>query len=186
MAKKINKAVSLHDALYELADEFNRLIVREHQILQDEMNQVRVLVSDAVKNLDNNFRGLNSKNSEQADILSNVFKTGQVDNEQQQKLTEITHQIKSHTSTTIRALQFDDIVQQLAGHTCDRIARMQELFVDLENKLSIIKRLESEDISAIQGHVKMMRDEVDNFRTRLEKENPVRQRSMDAGKIELF
>lgn len=185
MAKTI-KASRLHEIIYELAHELSELIIREHQILQDEMSQIRVLVRDAVNNLDSNFRGLNAHTSEQAEVLGDVFKSGHVSEEQQGKLTEVMNKISSHTSKTIRSLQFDDIVQQLAGHTCNRIARMQELFVELEEKLAIIKRLEPYNEVAILERVQMMREEVAEFRTRLEKENPVRQKSMDAGKIELF
>jgi len=176
----------LQGSLHKLADELSQLIVREHQILQGEMCQVRILVSDAVKNLDSNFRSLSARASEQSAILDQVVETGRVEKEQQQKLSTISDEIKSHTSTTIRALQFDDIVQQLAGHTCDRIARMQELFAELEDKLTNIRKLEAMDGDGIQNYVEKMRDEVGCFRARLEKENPVRQNSMSEGKIELF
>jgi hypothetical protein len=63
---------------------------------------------------------------------------------------------------------------------------MQELFAELENSLTKIKRIESQDVSEIQKHLKKMHDEVEHFRIRLEKENPVKQNSMNAGKIELF
>lgn len=186
MTEEINKVADLQESLYKLAGELSELVVREHQILQGEMCQIRVLVSDAVKNLDNNFRNLSARALEQAAIIDQVANTGRVDGEQQQKLLAISDQINSHTSITIRALQFDDIVQQLAGHTCDRIARMQELFTELEDKLTKIKQLESQDKSGIQEYIKMMHDEIGYFRTRLEKENPVKQRSMEAGKIEIF
>lgn len=183
---KTSEVSEIHTMLFELANELSQLVVREHQILQKEMQQVQVLVSDAVKNLDSNFRGLDSKASEQADILDEVFQSCQVSDDQQKKLKDITHQINSHTSTTIRSLQFDDIVQQLAGHTCNRISQMQDLFLEFEDKLAIISQLDVGDTDAISERVQMLREEVACLRTRLEKENPVRQHSMDAGKIELF
>ena len=186
MTKIINNVNDIQQALYKLADELGDLVLREHQILQGEMRQVGVLVSDAVKNLDSNFRTLNACVSEQTAILDKVLDTGCIDKDQRQKLSEIGNQINTHTSTTIRSLQFDDIVQQLAGHTCNRIAHMQELFVGLETKLTKIKQLESQEKSDIQKLIKMMQEEVGYFRVKLEKENPVKQRSMDAGKIELF
>jgi len=182
----MNNVPGLQESLHNLADELSQLIVREHQILQGEMCQVRVLVSDAVKSLDSNFRSLSARASEQSAILDEVVESGRVDKKQQQKLSEISDEISSHTSTTIRALQFDDIVQQLAGHTCDRIARMQELFAELEDKLTNIKKLEVMDADGIQQYIEKMRDEVESFRAKLEKENPVRQSSMSEGKIEIF
>lgn len=186
MANKISELSELQENLHDLADDLSHLIVREHQILHGEMCQVRVLVSDAVKSLDSNFRSLNACASEQSTILDQVVGTGRVDGDQQKKLTEISNEINSHTSTTIRVLQFDDIVQQLAGHTCDRIARMQELFAELESKLANIKKLDASDVAGTQQYIKSMRDEVGVFRARLEKENPVKQNSMSEGRIELF
>lgn len=186
MANKINKLSGLQEDMHNLADDLSHLIVREHQILHGEMRQVRVLVSDAVKSLDSNFRSLNTCASEQSAILEQVVESGSVNKDQQKKLSEISNEINSHTSTTIRVLQFDDIVQQLAGHTCDRIARMQELFAELESKLANIKSLEAADVDGMQKYIKMMRNEVGVFRARLEKENPVKQKSMSEGRIELF
>jgi hypothetical protein len=186
MTEETNKTSDMQEDIYKLADELSALIVREHQMLQGEMRQVRVLVGDAVKNIDGIFRNLSANASEQTAILDQVLESGHVDKGQHQKLSEISNQVNSHTSTTIRVLQFDDIVQQLAGHTCDRIARMQELFAELEKNLTKIKLIESRDDVEIQKHLKKMHDEVEHFRVRLEKENPVKQDSMKAGKIELF
>ena len=118
--------------------------------------------------------------------MDEVAKSGRIDEQQQKKVTDISKEIGSHTSSTIRTLQFDDIVQQLAGHTCERIARMQELFAELDGKLTEIKQMDAEDDVAIQQRILEMYKEVGRFRAKLEKENPVRQRSMEAGKIELF
>lgn len=186
MEKNIHKVPELQVTLHSLAEELSQLIVREHQILQGEMCQVRTLVSDAVKRLDSNFRSLNACASEQSAILDQVLESSRVDEVQRQKLSEISDKINAHTSTTIRVLQFDDIVQQLTGHACDRIARMQELFTELEDKLTNIKRLETMDENAIQTYINTMREEVMRFRAKLEKENPVRQNSMNEGKIEFF
>jgi len=174
------------NAVYKLADELGQLVLREHQILLGEMRQLGTLVGDAVKNLDSNFRHLSISASEQADIMSKVFDDGCINEDQQHRFSLISNQINVHASKTIRVLQFDDIVQQLASHSCDRISRMQELFNELESTLSKIKALDSSELYEIEQHIKTMRDEVGHFRVKLEKENPVKQNSMKEGKIELF
>jgi len=186
MTQSSEQLTILQSALHKLGDELCHLVVREHQILQEEMNQVRALVGEAVKSINSNFRSLNARAAEQADILDEVAKTGRIDELQQKKITEISKEMSSHTSSTIRTLQFDDIVQQLAGHTCERIARMQELFAELDGKLTEIKQMDAEDGVAIQLRILEMYKEVGLFRTKLEKENPVKQSTMEAGKIELF
>lgn len=173
-------------ALYELADELGQLILREHQILQVEMKQLGTLVKDAVNNLDSNFRDINASANEQTDILNTAFLGGCIDESKKRRFTEITSKINTHTASAIRVLQFDDIVQQLAGHTCERIARMQELFNEIEALLLSIKNLKSDESGEILKHISLMQEEVVRFRIKLDKENPVKQISMEEGRIELF
>lgn len=186
MNKNADTNIELKDSLYELADQLGHLVLREHQILQGEMKQLGTLVSDAVKNLDSNFRHLNASAIEQANIMDKVFEDGCIDKRQQLRFTEISNQISTQTATTIRVLQFDDIVQQLSGHTSNRIARMQELFNELETLLGKIKTLDSFELSEVTEQIHKMQSEIGHFRVKLEKENPVKQSTMEEGKIELF
>ena len=135
MDKQSNNNADLKSSIYDVADELGQLVLREHQILQGEMKQLSTLVCDAVKSLDSNFRHLNASAAEQTRIVDEVFSGSAADEEAHSKFSEISEQISQRTASTIRVLQFDDIVQQLAGHASSRIARMQELFNQLEAKL---------------------------------------------------
>ena len=186
MADSDTNSIDLKSGLCLLADELGHLVLREHQILQVEMKQLGSLIGDAVRNLDSNFRDLNACSIEQAEIIGRMVDDGCVDEQQRHRLTEISESISSHTSATIRLLQFDDIVQQLAGHACDRIARMQELFNEIDSMLESIKVLDKTQLGEIAHQLHTMKNEIGRFREGLEKENPVRQDSMQEGKIELF
>ena len=172
--------------IYQLSSELSGLIIREHQILQDELNQVGALVEDAVKSLGTNIRELNKNVAEQAKIFAENSTDGKQDNG---PISEITNQVSSNTSDMMRALQFDDIVQQLAGHASDRIAQMQVLFHVLDEMLSEFKSARTSDKKNQDNtheQLQVMIESVIKYRLLLEKANPVKQVSMSAGRIELF
>ena len=183
----VNLVQSSDQALiYTLSEELSGLIIREHQILQDELNQVSALVGDAVKVLGTNIRELNAHVAHQEKIHGSD--SVEITQHSGGEYTKLSKQVNSNTSNMTRALQFDDIVQQLAGHASDRISQMQELFHLLDRKLSEIKVSDSSDEKHKQLHsnLQVMIENVIRYRLLLEKANPVKQDSMSEGKIELF
>ena len=176
-----NKAKQLNTEtlLYDLAESLSSLVIREHQILQGELNQVGTLVEDAVREMVGGFRELNSCISQQA-LLVNEMNTA--DNKE---FNDLTDQVSSCTSTMKRVLQFDDIVQQLSGHASDRIAQMQQLFTVLDRDVARLKLIDVGNDES-QSQLKVMLECINKYKQLLEKENPVKQGSMSAGDIELF
>ena len=179
----INKSekTETHELLYELAESLSSLVIREHQILQDELNQVSSLVEDAVLELGGSFRGLNACVTEHAVFSKEADAEGG-----KSSLTDMSEQVSGYTSNMKRVLQFDDIVQQLAGHASERIAQMQELFAVLNQDVDKLKTLESDNHVESLNQLENMLEIIIKYRQLLEKENPVKQGSMSAGSIELF
>lgn len=167
--------------LYELAESIGSLVIREHQILQDELNQVAALVEDAVQELGGSFRKLNACVKEQDSIIKEISS----DNHNS-KLNGLSQQVNSYISNMRRALQFDDIVQQLAGHASERIGQMQQLFKALGIDVANLKSIELEKNTQAQTYLMTMLENTNKYRQLLEKENPVKQSSMTVGEIELF
>lgn len=174
------------DGCYVLADSLSQLVLREHQILQQEMKQVSSLVEDAVKSLDSDFKMLNDNVVEHACVLKKAVKNNLMDDSTHKTLSNIGQQMTLHTSRTVRALQFDDIVQQLTSHACERISQMQALFIELDKNLCKVKELGANDGEKVSDCISQMKDDINRFRISLEKENPVKQYSMQPGSIELF
>jgi len=174
--------------LYDLAQELSSLIIREHQILRDELNQVGALVEDASQTLGDNFRALKECVAEKNSASEHMGLTETSDDmaDGGSEVLELTRQVDSYATEMMRALQFDDIVQQLAGHADERIRQMQELFRVMDEKLSELKTNQPEDLKETQLHLRVMLANVKKYRELLEKGNPVRQESMSAGSIELF
>ena len=174
------KQLNTQTLLYDLAESLSSLVIREHQILQDELNQVGALVEDAVQQMGGGFRDLNSCVAQQVSLIEKNSTAGN-----QEELNDLAAQVNSCTSTMNRVLQFDDIVQQLAGHASDRIAQMQQLFTVLDRDVARLKVVDT-DNSESQAQLKIMLECIGKYRQLLEKENPVKQGSMIAGGIELF
>jgi len=188
----INKdnSSSLEKSLYALADNMNSVVVREHQILQRELGQMCELVSDAAKTLVDNFDIITKLAAEQAELL-HVMTSDDLDDAEgnegrRGKATEISKKMQTSNSAVVRALQFEDIVQQLASHSRKRAEQMEQLFSNLSRKLEDQKKVESQQYHKVMQSVKAMQQEVEKHRVAMDKENPVKQVSISEGKTELF
>ena len=177
------KQTDNRDIIFGLSEALGSLIVREHQMLQGELNQIGGLVESAVKVLANNLRELNEHVTEQNQLVEqdNTDISNEVG-----EFSRISNQVNINASNMVRALQFDDIVQQLAGHASERIGQMQTLFQLLDKQLSELKVIKADDVSDSRVHMQTMIDDINKFRQLLEKQNPVVQDTMNEGRIELF
>ena len=178
-----SKQTNNRDVIFALSEALSGLVIREHQILQGELNQIGGLVESAVKVLGNNLRELNENVTAQNLIVDHD--DGNVSSDVGE-FSRISNQVNKNASNMVRALQFDDIVQQLAGHASDRIGQMQELFHLLDTQVSELKKLDVDNVSNSNHHMQTMIDNIDTFRQLLEKKNPVKQDTMAEGRIELF
>jgi len=190
MNKGNTESSDLREAVYGLAEDLNRLVSREHQILQGELGQVSTLVGDAIKTLVESFNSLNGQVAEQENlvriIVAEVLDSNDQEPEQVGRISELSRQINQNVASATRSLQFDDIVQQLVTHSQRRTEQMEQLFAGLTKKLSELSVVESQDSAQIAKYIEAMQEEISHFRAMLEKTNPVKQTSMGAGKAELF
>lgn len=169
-----------------LADDLNHLVIREHQLLQSELDQTGVLVNDAVTKLRDNFVNLTQQTNAQTDILSELLNRTENDIDQQERATELKQQINASAMSAVQSLQFEDIIQQLTGHARNRAVQMEQLFGNLAQGLAEMRITDTQQTDQFVQTIKIMQKEVASFREALEKENPVKQETMQAGKIELF
>jgi len=174
----------------DLATTLNGLVVREHQILQEELGQLSTLIRDAIATLEESFHLINEQASEQSKLATS---TAEVLNEKKQRLpigldniSKISEQINKNVATAVRSLQFEDIIQQLAAHSNNRAAQIEQLFVKLGEKLITLESIKSDEAICIEQIIYAMQSDMEDFRRAVEKGNPVKQATMDEGKIELF
>lgn len=176
--------------LHDIATTLNELVVREHQILQDELNQLSTLIKDAICTLDKSFKQINVNASEQTKIASSITeifrKNDQSIPREIDELGKVSEQIDKNVAAAIRSLQFEDIIQQLAAHSSNRAGQIEQLFKKLGDNLAILKTIDENDVAQIEQIIQAMQSDMEDFRRAVEKDNPVKQASMGEGKIELF
>lgn len=100
---------------------------------------------------------------------------------------EINRGLGSDVSTTIRSLQFEDILSQLINQTRTRLVELQEVTADCTRDIEELAGSEV-DAVALTEHAQRIRSRlaVQREKARLRSRGPALQNSMDAGEIELF
>jgi len=186
--KPIEKVSDAGTHLQELAIDLNRAIVKEHQILQDELKQISTLIRDAIKTLEDSFNSINKQISEQSQLVKSIVDITTVNNNSDDlaRLSGLTQGIANNIASAVRSLQFEDIIQQLTVHSGKRAGQIEILFSRLGDKLDQLSTIDPANTDLIMQTIKAMQDDLQNFFNVVKKENPVKQNSMKEGKIELF
>ncbi len=103
-------------------------------------------------------------------------------------VTEGNGRVRHHLGVAIRALQFEDITSQSLGHTRLHLERMEGFVLRMTQGLSNIDPVEADGVGGyadkiVQIHANMMRYKKE---LALEERNPVSQKNLDEGEVELF
>ncbi|TAL74993.1 MAG: methyl-accepting chemotaxis protein [Rhodanobacter sp.] len=103
------------------------------------------------------------------------------------QVVEISRGLTSDVSTTVRSLQFEDILRQLIGQTRERLTELQNVTTECTRD---IEELACEPLAAeaLEERSQRVRSRlaVQREKARLRSRGPALQNSMDAGEIELF
>lgn len=177
-----NENKKLEDYIYSLLDDLNALVVREQLSLQEELSRVNSIISDAIETLTENFTSLNLKIELQSQYMREGFS---VEN-RELRLEQVNREIDKNLTATIRSLQFEDIVQQLTAHSRNRTVNMENLFVKIINHIGQLKGQNIRNKDNFFLLLNEIKEDIEEFRVVLNRENPVKQQSMHEGGIELF
>jgi methyl-accepting chemotaxis protein len=103
------------------------------------------------------------------------------------QVVEISRGLTSDVSTTVRSLQFEDILRQLIGQTRERLVELQEVTSECTRDIEELAcaTLEAEALEERAQNVRN-RLAIQREKARLRSRGPALQNSMDAGEIELF
>ncbi|WP_426662812.1 methyl-accepting chemotaxis protein [Rhodanobacter aciditrophus] len=103
------------------------------------------------------------------------------------QVVEISRGLGSDVSTTVRSLQFEDILRQLITQTRTRLTELQEVTTECTRDIEELAcaTLESEALEERAQRVRS-RLAIQREKARLRSRGPALQNSMDAGEIELF
>lgn len=103
------------------------------------------------------------------------------------QVVEISRGLTSDVSTTVRSLQFEDILRQLIRQTRERLVELQEVTSECTRDIEELAcaTLEAEALEERAQNVRN-RLAIQREKARLRSRGPALQNSMDAGEIELF
>ena len=166
------------------SNQFNEQIGSHVERARIAMEQLRGLVG-AMASQDLNM-ALSTKGGIDA-MLAHVTESDARTSQVADQVVEINRGLGSDVSTTIRSLQFEDILSQLINQTRTRLVELQEVTAECTRD---IEELACTDVeaSALAEHAQRVRARLSMQRekARLRSRGPALQNSMDAGEIELF
>jgi len=185
VSTKQDESSDIQSLLYDLEGELYVLIKREHAEISDELSQMGLVVSDAIKTLVQSLNSLSGQLKEQNELVSLIASAADDAESEKQQLAyhAISKMVNQNITTVVRSFQFEDIVQQLVTHCGTRSENLEQLFDRINQNVEDLKNAakgESEYILSV------MKTDIAKISEELKKENPVKQTSMGAGKIELF
>lgn len=185
MSTNQDKPSEIQSLLYDLEGELYNLIKREHAEISDELSQMGLVVSDAIKTLVLSLNSLNGQLKAQNELVQNI--SSAVDDAESEKQQQAYHALSKTVSqditAVVRSFQFEDIVQQLVAHCGTRSENLERLFDRINQNVEELKNATQHDSAQI---LSVMKADIAKVSVDLKKENPVKQTSMGAGGIELF
>lgn len=166
------------------SNQFNEQIGSHVERARTAMEQLRGLVG-AMASQDLNM-ALSTKGGIDA-MMAHVTESDARTSQVADQVVEINRGLGSDVSTTIRSLQFEDILSQLINQTRTRLVELQEVTAECTRDIEELTCADV-DAAALAEHAQRVRARlsVQREKARLRSRGPALQNSMDAGEIELF
>jgi len=100
------------------------------------------------------------------------------------KISTLSDEISQSVAVAVRSLQFEDVVTQVVGYSCEHVKRLDGLVHGLSQKLAELP----DDETALHVVVEHLQQQVDQLKAEWETplNKAVSQSSMDQGEIEMF
>jgi methyl-accepting chemotaxis protein len=166
------------------SNQFNEQIGSHVERARTAMEQLRGLVG-AMASQDLNM-ALSTKGGIDA-MLAHVTESDARTSQVADQVVEINRGLGSDVSTTIRSLQFEDILSQLINQTRTRLVELQDVTAECTRDIEELACADME-AAALAEHAQRVRARLamQREKARLRSRGPALQNSMDAGEIELF
>ena len=179
----------LNDLLHELSNEVSLLVINEQKTLDDELQRISSILQEAVVNLRKCFDVMSTQISQQSAQIRASMLLISAENQENDDFKEIlttTNQISSNVSMAVRALQFEDIVQQLIGHSRHRIDALEKMFREIQDRVNQLSENKVSEYSMILSELEACQLDIKKIKDKLNKQSPVTQSSLEKGDFTLF
>ena len=115
MSIKQDESSEVQSLLYDLEGELYVLIKREHAEISDELSQMGLVVSDAIKTLVQSLNSLSGQLKEQNELVPLIASAADdaESEKHQQAYHAVSKMVNQNITAVVRSFQFEDIVQQL-------------------------------------------------------------------------
>lgn len=183
------KIHDLQSTLHNLSGDLSRLVITEQRVLNGDLARMSNLLREAAHNLRDCFSAMSNQLTDQsAQLRRRQFRgaDGKPASKDIESLLSSTNEISAHVAKAVRALQFEDILQQMIGHSRKRISQIESVFTLVQNQIEDLKDVSREDKDRILNVLRVCQDEIAEIQQILNIASPVKQDSLKSGDVELF
>lgn len=182
MADKTEWGMSLQELLLNIAGN-SSIHLSE---MESDLLQINLLLKDAAGKLGNGVVEIGRDVQRQQQIIEKMIEAGNGSSFALEKLDGLGQSMDENVASVVRAMQFQDMTNQLLDKVLSRVAGFQDMVVEMEKLASELYDAENE------GDVRMMIQATGEAMTRKRRElegqyaHRVSQHHMGPGDIELF
>ena len=179
----------LQSTLHSLSADLSRLVITEQRALNGDLARMSNLLREAAHNLRDCFSAMSNQLTEQSAQLrrrQSRGADGKPVSKDIESLLSSTNEISSHVAKAVRALQFEDILQQMIGHSRQRISQIENVFTLVQKQIEELKGVSREEKDRILKVLRICQDEIAEVQQILNVTSPVKQESLKSGDVELF
>lgn len=176
-----------HNELLLLFELLESAVKEDLVVVKQELNQVKGLVNNAVKELTDSFYQVSSGSEEQKKLFSEILNRNEKPQQVELELSRTSKLIKDACADAIRTLQFEDIVIQVSDNSIQYIDNLDEFFNEFKQQLS--NRLDrSASPEDVKQQLHMYVELIKNIRKerQLPDRKAVHQNDLAEGGVELF
>lgn len=183
----MNSADDLSKELLEPIREYVQLTIElmqeESEAVLAELVRMEGILGDAATQLRDSFAGMDDLISRELDKLP--YDGDPESASAEEPIESLRVRLADQYRNSIMALQFEDIVKQMIGHSKSRANGIGKILIDVRKNLARLNSGER-DAEKLLHSIEASRQAIERFRGDRTLNNPVNQRSLDSGDIELF
>ncbi len=176
-----DRSIELLEPIREYMQLAIELMLEESQAALAELLRMENILGDAAAQLRDSFTGMDELISRELNGLPGEGDPVILDERTQSLKLRLAGQYRD----SIMALQFEDIVMQMIGHSKSRGHGIDKILTDVRQNLAALSSGEWDREDLLRAIAASRRD-IEKFRSERGANNPVNQGSLQSGDIELF